>query len=363
MEQFDLYPAKKGRRVLITISDILITLIVSLFVFEIIVMQIDKPIIGYNDIQIEIYNLEVDRRDLLVEKNLLTKSEKDYDFSADLELTAENYIKFYTLENEEDKKYDVLYNYFVILENKDINYLNSLLIEKCPSYFDSEKTTVLGTYALKSQYKDYFTPNFTPGDEMSETAKGLYSTFKETDFLSLYQTIISNISLNENILDSKNHYFSYYTKEVGNHNDFIKKTYVICSYITYVFTSLILYLLIPLLNKKGRTVSEIILKVERINVSKMKHLKKKYVLLEFLINFLESLSIIVFIPSISLGIEGIFSFPLLYGASLVSLVFLLASLIILLVNQYAKSIKEFATNSLCVDTSSMDEYLRITSKI
>ena len=71
----------------------------------------------------------------------------------------------------------------------------------------------------------------------------------------------------------------------------------------------------------------------------------------------------MFIPFIELGLSGILSFPILYTDSLVSMVFLLLQLILLLANKYAKTLKELSTNSMCIDTSTMDDYFRETSNI
>ena len=358
-----IYPSKKSRRVLITISDLLISFIVSVFLYEIVILSIAKPIIKYNDIQMSIYDNEVSSRDLLIDNNLLIQSEEEYNFSKDLEVSAISYIQFYTFDEEKYKNNDYLYHYFVELNENSIDYLNDILLEKCPTFFDIDNKTILGTYAFKSSVKESFIPYFTLGDEMSETQQSLFNEFKEKRFLSLYQTIISDLKTNEKIKNKEGKTYVFYMNNIKNEEEKIKKCNMICTFISFFITSIILYFIIPLTNHKGRTISEIILKVERINTRKISYLNKRYVLLEGLINTFESMSIIMFIPFIELGLSGIFSFPILYTVSLVSMVFLLLQLILLLANKYAKTLKELSTNSMCIDTSTMDDYFRETSNI
>ncbi len=362
-KQFDIYPAKKGRRVLVFFADLFITLITSIFLFEIVVMQIARPIIDYNGIQTRMYNSEVSRRDLLVENGILFKSDSEYDFSSDLEKTAVNYIEFQIKNDEVTKNNDVLYTYFVNINKENVDKVNELLLNKCSTYFDKDKTTILGTYRLSETYINYFSPYFEEGNEMSEVGKTYFESFKEKEFLKLYQGILTDISTKDELKDSKNNTFNCYTNLINTEESYIKKVYVICSYISFFISIIVFYLVIPLTNEKGRTVSEMILKVERINVKKMAYLSKKYVLVEFLINTLENLCIIVFVPFITLGLLGMFALPFLYGGAMISVVFLIVQLIMLLANGYAKTLKEIATNSLCVDTSTMDDYYREISNI
>ena len=85
-----IYPSKKSRRVLITISDLLISFIVSVFLYEIVILSIAKPIIKYNDIQMSIYDNEVSSRDLLIDNNLLMLPKGEADKNIDI------WIKIYS---------------------------------------------------------------------------------------------------------------------------------------------------------------------------------------------------------------------------------------------------------------------------
>ncbi len=362
-KQFDIYPAKKSRRTLVFLADVFMTLITSIFLFEIVIMQIAHPIMDYNGIQTRMYEDEVKRRDVLVENNILFKSDKEYDFSKDLENTAIYYIEFNVKNTESFKKYDVLNTYFVDIKKENVDKINSIIENKCSVYFDTSSYTINGTYRLKNTYIEFFSPYFEDGNEMSDTGTTYFNTFKEKEFLKLYQDILTDIISNDTIKDSSNHTYNYYSNQIDKEESYLKKVYVICSYVSFGIAVIVFYLIIPLCNQKGRTLGEMILKIERINVKKMDYLKKKYVLIQFLFNVLENLFVIVFVPCITLGILGIFALPYLYGAAIISLVFLLIQLIMLLANQYAKTLKEISTNSLCVDTSTMDDYYREISSI
>ena len=85
-------------------------------------------------------------------------------------------------------------------------------------------------------------------------------------------------------------------------------------------------LLVPLIDKKGRTVGKIILKIQRIKRDNFKIVTKLDKVSIFLLSTLEVLPILMFIPWISAGFAGIFSLSYLFYISAVGFLYDIAAL-------------------------------------
>ena len=356
---FNIFPCKKRTRALVFLSDIFMCFILSVFLFEIVVMQIAKPIINYSGMQQQTLQYEVDRRNILVDNGLLfIGDDKNFNFSKDLSKTCDEFLRFYTFDDTSTKG-DVFYKYFVELKGKDVSIVNNYYKENGERYFDVEGTkTSLGTYKLNETFVTLFKPSYVEGDEISETGKKELESFQNKFFLNVYKYVIYDIK--ENDIKSINFEYSYneYSKFIETRSDTLTNTYIIAAYISFIISSIILFFVIPLCNHKGRTISEMILKIEHIYKNDYSYLKKRFVVVEGFFNTLNSFVILAFIPCISVPFAELFAFPYLVSVSVVSLLFIILELVLLLSTDLNQTLKEKGTNSIVVDTSLMDTYYR-----
>ena len=361
----EIYPTKLGRRVLCFLSDIFLCLILSFIFFELVVFQISRPIINYDNLVNESETYQKNQYAILYSSDLLffndENKENQFMMSEALEDTNYNYLNFYTNDNSEElKKYDVFFNYFVNLKSGDksdnLNELNGLLIKYGSDFFNTEKTTINGTFALKTTYIEQFKANYIEGDEMSEEAKNNYENFSKKVFLNLYSVMINDIETNDLKVSDVSKSYVELKNDIQAINDKINTNYIVCSYISFLISSLVLFLLVPLINHKRETASELILKFERINKKTMNYISRPMAINIFLLKMIDSALILFLIPSLRVGFSYIFSFPELYLPSLIALVIVIINLFITGFTKLNTSLKEITTDTIVCDSKSLDYY-------
>lgn len=348
---FDIYPTSKFRRILCFLLDILIFFISSIFVFEIIASPIMKVSINYPQIMERVSNIYSKRTEILIENDVLfSENDGEYNFETSLFYTSDMYIKDYSLNKE--ITHDVFYNYFEELES-----VNNLMLKYGKDYIDLEKTTNIGTYSFKQEVINLVAPKYVEGDEMSEDGKRMYSSLQNNLFLPLYSEIINDIIIND--LYFENNSYNFLTQEVEKESNVINLSYKITASIVFIVIGIIFNFVIPLTNFKGKTIGEMIMKMEHVDIGNYRYLKKRFVAAQGIMNTLNSTAILFLIPMISLENGRFFTLNELVSISIVGILFVIVELVIMSISKYNRSLKEYTTNSIVVDTEVMDEYYKL----
>src|SRR5574344_1333158 len=353
-----IFPTKSVRRIGAYLADFLLMLIVGVLLLESLVLQIYRPLIGYYSMLDESSLISQKEVDLYYDNKILFyDSNEKYSFSKNLETTGDKYVSYLVGANN-DSANDVFNTFFVNIRKYDKKYLNDLYLSYGADYFDSTSYKNDGYYPLKETYIDQFKHKFISGDEMSESAKTQYSEFISNVFLKIYSEIVSDIKTNNLYNENKTTSFLTYENRIKEINSSINNMYVYGSLISFMLSTFILYFFVPFIDKKGRTISFIILKIERIRLDNYEYLNHRLVFSTYLISLLTNAVGLMFIPLMSVEFATLFSFTLLVIISIVSLLFVLIYLIVLLSNSLKRGISEFLTHSLVVDALTMDNYYK-----
>ena len=119
----DIYPISKGKRILTFLADFFITLITSIFLFNIIIYPIGKTIAKTDEKTNEIYTLEKEKYDLLYDSKILFyDSDYKYSYINNLETSMKKFIYYYTGDNT-DLENEFIRHFYIDLRNKDLNFL------------------------------------------------------------------------------------------------------------------------------------------------------------------------------------------------------------------------------------------------
>lgn len=361
-KEINIYPSKIGKRILVYLADLILCLLLSAFVFEIIVFPTFKALPGYADKTQEVSNYYRARMGILYKNELLTYKNEDekFDMEKSLEITSDNLLSYYVFDDT-NKSNEIFYHYFCDIRGKDVSYLNNIYLEFGKDYLDETKFTDLGTYKFKEDVIELFKPNFVEGDELSEKGKVEYEHFESVFFLNIYSELLKDIEENDLTSEDNEYTYNEYTDFINNFDAYYWNAVTICSVISFALSSLVLFLIIPLTNHKGRTLSEMILKVEHIYIKDISCISKKHVLVMFLFNTLNSMPILFIVSMASSGFGGVLSLTYLLVFSLVSLVFVIFELIWLIFNRLNQSPKEIITKTILCDTKLVDEYYRLSN--
>ncbi len=360
----DIYPSRVRRRVLAFLADIFVSTILSLILFELVVFQVARPIINFDGLVLKNEEYQEKIYDLLYDYEILyfdydeNENVSKYTLSSALEDTYYHYVNY--LVNDEDEslvKYEVFYKYFVdVKESGGVDEVNSLYKEFALKYFDTSKTTSLGTYSLKDEYKEEFKHNYIEDDEMSIQGYEDYNSFLNDSFLHLYNEIFNDIKENDLTSKDGSYTYSFIRNSIDEMDETINNVYIICSYIAFLISSIILFLIYPMFNEKRGSLGERILKLERVSRKNMEYISRGMVINIFLLKMIDSLCLLFFIPVLRIGFAYIFALPILYLPSLIAIIIALINLAITLVTKLNTSLKEITTDSIVVDSDSLNKY-------
>ena len=360
--EFIIYPAKLGRRVLSFLGDFFITFILCIFFYECVCMPIGRSFGDYVSKSEQIDTLNYQRIDLLYENNIILENKQPsedlnydkYNFEDAQNYTSEQFIYFYTYKEEKDLNpinYEVCYTY----------KLNTNQISSASEYSNTLKgnnpnTPFLnyldedGFLILKDEYKDYFRPLFVEGDSMSNKGIEAFGDFLSDYFNPNFSSMVENFSNN-------NEEYVSLTNQINEINSSFSSFYQTSAIVSFLTSSIIMYLVVPLIDKKSRTPLKIILKLEYIDTKKFNNIKKSVAVWLFFLNILENLAMVMFIPFISFGITNIFSLEVLLIVSIISICYDLICIFVAACNSYNKSFKEIFFNLIVVDEKTMDELM------
>lgn len=358
VETLDIYPLGKGRRILLWFCDFFVCFFLTFFVFNVAAYPIAKAASGYDNKLMERYEAECRKDDILYHHGILyyENASSQYQFNTNLSYTFDHYLSYWVYEDVNYEKYEVIYNYFVNIKG-DTNKYNSC-------YYDSEKENELffnydenhAPISLKNEYKELFKPYFNKLDEMSNKGKETLQIFKDRFFTKAYAEVFYDIEVND--LTYNGYSFNTLNKQISEINNF-QNIVIIFSTLSAFFVSwLVLFIIVPLCNKHSKTLSQHILKIERVGFNNVYLLKKGEVFINSIYQLAVNMGFIMFIPLLVVSFNYIFNLPLLLVLSLISVFFLLISLIFLLFNQFNRSLEDFLTQTILISTDSLDEIYR-----
>lgn len=342
----DIYPASKGKRILAFLGDFFINFCLAVFLFSIVVFNISSAITNYPSKLNKTLTLINQRMDILYENNLLKYEEdKKYSFSDNLTTTFDSFLSFYVI-NEGD---DVLKHYYIDIKNEDYSYLINIYNEFDTKFFAFENNTI----TLKDEYIEFFKPHFDPNDSLSVEGLMHYSDFKNNVFTKIYNEILLDIEKN----DLKYNDYSYI--KISNELDELKKDTIrfntINIYISFAISSLIIYVLFPLLFKDRGTIMMKALKLKRININNNDFIKRPNYLVVAINNILMNFTMIFFVGFVYIGLEESFNYLSLLFLSMVSFIYVLINFGFLSFNKLNRSINELATNSIIITNDDLEE--------
>ena len=361
----EISPISKGKRVLLFLADFFLNFILTVFIYNMIVLQAGQAMTGYNDQLAEKFEVERERYDILYGNNILFYEEKSaeetekYDINKNLGTTCRKFASYYVLgPSEVDIKNEAINTYFTNIKND-----RARLIEIYKKYDETHHFFIfsddpLELPQLKDEYKEDFKPVFDPKDEPSETGAKNYNNFLNGFFLPAYSEVMSDINKNDLRLDGVTKSYLDLTKVMKDKEAYGKGLIIGSVYISYIISSLILFIGVPLIRKDGRTLAERIMKVETLSFEGFKPLRISQVMMNSIYYFITGLAFVFIIPYPETALNEVFKLSELYVVSFTVGLFLIASVIFMLFDKYNRVLSDLCSRVLKFDSGTLDDILR-----
>ena len=353
-ETLDILPIKKGRRMLIFLADFFVTLILSMILFNIAIYPLSKLATGSQKKDDEAIQYTRQRMDILYSNGLLYYNEDEkYYYDSNLETTAKMALGYYM---GISGNADVITTYYIdIRAQKSTKEVKELYVENDKSYgfFTYDENSEVLT--VKDKYKEEFNAYFDEKDSLTAQAKADFERFTNTVFLKLYGEVMKDIEEKDlmfETIDKSYVQLSTLIEELKA-NDVV--VIQVAAIISFFVSAIGMYIVLPLVDKRGRTLGLIILKEERVQSDTIRITNKNDRLIGAIFNIIFQLPGILFVPYPTISFVELFRLSALFIVTMISLVFLIISMVYLFISAYNQTLTDKLTKTIIIDTSDLDE--------
>ena len=361
----DIKPVTKWKRILIFLGDFFITFLLGLILYNVAGFPLTNVITGASEKSKLSETKLQESTDMLIESGFLYYApeveNKPKTFENAVAYTFDVFISYYLYDVETPLQTnpqlghkienEVIRTYYINHKKDPAKYLEIWTTEnKIDNFFNVGDS--IDSIAIKPEFKESLKLQF------EEKKDGKYSEqltlIKDNIFGRLfYLGVYLDIETNDLIIGEK----SYKTllNQVKTINKELDWAVSVGAIIVAFVSSSIVYLIFPLIHKENRTPTMHILKIDKLNIFNLNYVKKKNVLLGYILNFILSLGGVLFYPVMQFGIAYCFNLPLLFVFLLISVALMLISCGIIIFNQYNRSGSDLLSFSVLVPTSELDK--------
>ena len=351
---FDILPVKKGRRMLIYLADFFVVLIISMILFNIAVYPLSKLATGSQKKEDEAISYTRQRMDILYNNGLLFYEENEkYYYDGNLETTAKKSLGYYLgIEGNTD----VITTYFVDFRGqKTTKEVKEEYVENDKSYGFFEYDETNEKLSIKGRYIEEFNAYFDEKDSLTSQAEADFERFTNTVFLKLYSEVMKDIEekdLRTSTVDKSYIELSNLIVELKANDVVIVQ---VAAIISFVITSVGMCIVLPMVNRKGRTLGLIVLKEERVQSDTIRITNKSDRAIGSIFNIIFQLPCLLFIPYPTISFAELFGMSALFIVTMISLVVLIVSIIYLFISAYNQTLSDKLTKTIIIDTVDLDE--------
>lgn len=354
----DIMPLGKWRRILLFLGDFFIVFIAAIFLSNIAVYPIIKSTTGYDIKESNDVSYQQDRFQILYDNDLLfyEAAETKNNIEENLSYSFDRFLSYYVIDGPIGD--EIFHTYYSSYPNKDGQTLIGLY-ERYDTLgmFDFESLDANGLPLLKAEFKDQLAPYFDPKDEMSETGKKYYNDIFPHFFLSMFYTMIDDVKAND--LSSPDgtpsRTYDELTSLIDGFDQYKQNMAIIASSVSFSIACIIIYFVYPQISKSGRTVSQSMLRVDRVDRTSFTIMNRGVRVLIGLYQTIFSVPMLLFLPIPTVSVNYVFSIAPLFGLFITGALLILADMIVVLADKYNRGLTELFTHSVCLKEESLDE--------
>ena len=349
IKEIEIYPTSKIKRIFVFIADLLINYCLAVFLYGVVIFNLASVIVDYPTKLNESLSLINERLDILYENDIMAYKESEkYKFDLNLRTTYDDFLRHYTINEGSDN----IYHYY-----KDIrDYSDQDIIKIYEKYSSDFFDFTDGKIILKDNYKNFFKPYFDPQDSISDEGNNHYLRFRGSFYEPIFNDVLLDISEKDLTFDGKSYVaITSSLNEIKNYSTHFNTT---CIYVSFLISSVTLFVIVPILFKDRSTFAMKILRVKRVDITTNEFLTRRKSILVMLNNILMNTSSIFFIGIVYMEFSELFNYMSLLFLALVGFIYVLINLGFLFFNKLNRSISELGSNSITINTDDLDTIYR-----
>ncbi len=357
-------PISKGKRVLAFLADFFLLFIATFVIFNVAVMPLGNLMTESTKRQNASDEAAMVQFNILYEQQVIHHENSDdlYYYNANVEFTMNCYLSYYSFSDsdvlETHKQFghkeenEVIKHFYKDIRNDFSKYLSTLqTFNNEYQYFNIDGENI----SLKDEVKTNIKLSFFSPDDMSENGKTMLGNL-QNEFMNLYADVFKDIEAN----DLTNNGVSYLANQkiVKDRETFLQWQLVISSFIAYLLSIIIYFIIIPLFTPDGRTLALLMMRLSRIGTNNLYLLSKGENILNAIYMLVFNLAVVFFMPMTYVTFTYLFNIPVLFPSLLIGLVVIIASLITLLISSYNRTICDYLSRSVIIKNDDLDEIYR-----
>ncbi len=359
-------PVSKGKRFSAFLGDFFINFILAYLLFAVVVMPIAKKSTNYWNKDTEASECLDTREAIMYENKLLFRFQDNLNTTMMFNASYTFYCYFsYFVYDEVSPEYarynqyghkaenDIFRHFYLDIVHDSDYYYKYFDLYNSDRFFERSGDSI----TLTADIRDLIFYYFDKTDSPTAAAGVAIETLENNFFYPMYSSMMLYV---EKISDLYYNGASYNTctSIVNNHIQYQNRLATYASFITLFLSTSILYVLVPFLNKNRKTLTMMVMKIERVDRDKLEICKKPIVIINFIYSLLASLIISFIIPTSFVSFYELFNIPVLMIFGLFSLLLQVASLIFLLFNSFSMDLFDYLTRSVLIKTETLDDIYR-----
>ena len=353
----DIYSLNKSKRILVWICEAIITFFFAYILMHAAVTPLYSLIGGYSKIADNASNsIKIRNKSLVKEELLYFENEEGQieEIGYGLSYTYDLFMGDFIEGGSRADAHNIFKRYYQKFDNLD-NYFNDFKhYDEDFNFFNFDNSTKEIT--MKETYKTKFNAIIDPSDEMSSSAETEYNKYMNKSFLTFYSHILKKAKENNIILDG--HSYSELQSAIDKSNSFYDRMTIIGSFISFGLAWGISSIIIPLCNRNRRSISMIMMRIQRVTSNEFKILKVKRLLLVSFYNLITYMFLLCFLPLPLISFGNLFAMPILLYPSIVSTGLCIFSWITLLINGNNQSTSDMLSYTIFVSNETLDDIYR-----
>ena len=357
-------PISKGKRILAFLADFFLLFIVTFVIFNVMVMPLGNLMTKSSERQQISDNAAIAQFNILYnQKVMLHENDNDlYYYNNNVEYTMNCWLSYYSFNDgdvlDEHKQFghreenEVIRHFYQAIRNDFSKYLSTL-----QTFNDEYQYFIInsGEISLKDDVKTNIKLSFFSPNDMSENGKTMLGNL-QNEFMNLYADVFKDIEKNDLINEGSSYLAN--KKIVSDRETFLQWQLVISSFIAYVISIIIYFIIIPLFTPDNRTLAMLMMRLSRIGTNNLYLLSKGENILNAIYMLAFNLAVVFFMPMTYVTFTYLFNIPVLFPSLLIGLVVVIASLITLLISPFNRTICDYLSRSVIIKNDDLDEIYR-----
>ena len=293
-----------------------------------------------------------------------------YYYTKDVEITLNAYLSYYSF-NDDDvlaghpqyghkTENEVLYHFHKDIRNKFDTYKTTIdKFNKEHDFFVVEGENI----SLKPEVKTEIRLSFFSPSDMSESGKkalGYLQDFFINAYGDVFKDILKNDLTYKTVIDEKETVISYLALKaiVDDCENKMQIQIIVAVVVSYVLSSLIVYLVIPLINKDNKTLAMMLMRIERIGTNNLFFLKKSESVLLLIYSLIFNLPILFFMPMTQVDFSYLFNITPLMSTLTIGFVTWVVSFLVIMFTPFNQALSDKLSRSVLISESDLDAIFR-----